>query len=84
MQTTVPLSEFEPKASHYVLQVGKTGQELTITDHGNPVVKLIPVAASSNQSMEDPEEILQSLRGSVIEYIDPLEPVRLEDWEVLK
>jgi len=78
MQTTVPLSEFEPKASHYVHQVGKTGQELTITDHGNPVVKLIPVAASATHT-EDNEKMLEPFRGMVIHYDDPLEPTGA-DW----
>ena len=27
---------------------------------------------------------LEELRGSVLFYIDPLEPVGLEDWEALK
>lgn len=78
MQTTVPLSEFELNASHYVHQAEKTGQELTITDHGNPVVKLIPVAISATYT-EDYEKKLEQFRGMVIHYDDPLGPTG-EDW----
>jgi hypothetical protein len=36
------------------------------------------------QRSRNPEDALQSLRGSVVDYIDPLEPVGLEDWEALR
>lgn len=54
-----------------------TGKERGITDHGKPVLKIVPYA-------HDPAEALRSLRGSVIRYADPLEPVGLEDWESLR
>lgn len=84
MQTTIPKSEFTPKASHYCKQVQLTGHELIITDRGNPVVKIVPIESSQFNNHKDPEEILQSLRGTVTKFIDPLEPVGIDDWDALK
>ena len=70
-------SKFKPKSLEYFRQVQETGQPLTITDHGKPVLKLVPYTPSS-------EEALKALRGSVIRYDDPLEPVGVEDWEALQ
>jgi antitoxin (DNA-binding transcriptional repressor) of toxin-antitoxin stability system len=54
--------------------VESTGEALIITDKGEPVLKIIPYT-------RDPTEALRALRGSVIRYTDPLEPVGLEGWE---
>jgi antitoxin (DNA-binding transcriptional repressor) of toxin-antitoxin stability system len=50
---------------------------VVITDNGKPVLKIVPYT-------RDPAEALRALRGSVIHYDDPLEPVGLEDWESLR
>ena len=65
-------SEFKLRASHYFREVEKTGKHLIISDHGKPVVKIVPYS-------EDPEEDLKSLRNTVIKYIEPTEPVSFED-----
>ncbi len=31
-----------------------------------------------------PHSVMSSLRGKVIEYLDPTEPIAEEDWELLK
>ena len=64
------------RALEYFRLVERTGQGVIITDHGRPVLKLLPYSA-------DPSEALAALRGSVIRYDDPTEPVGLEDWEAL-
>lgn len=57
----------------------KTKIALIVTHAGNPVVKVIPYQKQS------PDEILKSLRGSVLKYEDPTEPaIDPEDWEMLK
>ena len=76
MKQAVSKSVFKAKALEYFREVESTGKELIITDHGKPVLKVIPYAY-------DPEEALRALRGSVVRYTDPLEPVGLEDWEAL-
>jgi prevent-host-death family protein len=70
-------SSFKARALEYFRDVESTGKELIITDHGKPVLKVVPYA-------HDPDEALRSLRGSVVRYVDPLEPIGLEDWEALR
>jgi len=77
MPNQISKSAFKPKALHYFRTVEQTGQELIITDHGLPVLKIVPFE-------EDQTSSLDFLRGSVIEYQEPLEPVGLEDWESLQ
>lgn len=70
-------SRFKERPLDYCQQVEATGEELIITDHGKPVLKLAPYA-------QDPMEALKALRGSVLRYDDPTEPVGQEDWESLR
>jgi prevent-host-death family protein len=78
MVTRVSKSKFKARALAYMRHVQKSGQEIIITDRGRPACRLCPIEEQTA------EEILASLRGSVIEYIDPEEPVGLEDWEALR
>lgn len=77
MDSTVSKSRFKARALDYFRQVERTGKELVVTDRGKPVVKIVPYAPR-------PAEALAALRGSVIRYDDPTEPVGLEDWEALR
>jgi prevent-host-death family protein len=77
MTTTVSKSRFKPHALEYFRQVETTGEELVITDRGRPVAKIVPYTF-------DPEAALGSLRGTVLEYRDPTEPVAVEDWEAIR
>jgi prevent-host-death family protein len=72
----VSKSAMKARALEYFRLVERTGQGVIITDRGRPVLKLIPYSA-------EPSEALAELRGSVISYEDPTEPVGLEDWEAL-
>ncbi len=76
MQQQVSKSGFKARALEYFRQVERTGKELIITDHGRPVLKIAPFK-------KDPAEALKTLRGSVLRYDEPTEPVGLEDWEDL-
>lgn len=77
MEQMISKSQFKPRALHYFREVEKTGKELIISDRGKPVLKIVPYN-------ENPEEVLKALRGTVVKYDDPTEPVGLEDWEALK
>lgn len=77
MDQFVSKSAFKAKALEYCREVESTGKLLVITDHGKPVLKVVPYT-------DDPMETLRSLRGSVVRYDDPLEPVGLEDWKSLR
>ena len=72
----VSKSAMKARALEYFRLVERTGQGVIITDHGRPVLKLLPYSV-------DPSEALAALRDSVIRYDDPTEPVGLEDWEAL-
>ena len=69
----VSKSRFKAEALELFRQVEKSGHAIVITDRGVPVLKLVPYK-------EELEEMLAPLRGSVLEYIDPMEPV-IEDLE---
>lgn len=59
MPETVSKSRFKPQALKYFRQVQKNGQELIITDHGKPVLKISPV-------QHKPQTVLEELRNSVL------------------
>lgn len=71
----VSKSQFKPRSLEYFRAVEQTGEELVITDHGRPVVKVIPYR-------DDVEERLLALRETVLRYERPFDPVADEDeWE---
>jgi len=74
---TISKSQFKPKALEIMRRIEKTGQAIVITDHGKPCLELRPYVA--DQIKQDPMEYL---KDSVLEYIDPAEPVSADDWEV--
>jgi antitoxin (DNA-binding transcriptional repressor) of toxin-antitoxin stability system len=77
MEDMISKSQFKPRALYYFREIEKTGKELVISDHGKPVLKIVPY-------VENPEEALKVLRDTVLKYDDPTEPVGLEDWDALK
>jgi len=77
MENQVAKSKFKPHALQYFREVEQTGRPLIITDRGKPVLKIVPYS-------EEPFEALKMLRGTVLEYKNPTEPVGLDDWESLK
>lgn len=74
---TVSKSQFKSQLLEYLRRVEKEKKPLLVSHGGKPVIKVSPY-------QEDPDEILKSLRGSVLRYDEPNEPVGLEDWEALK
>ena len=77
MEKIVSKSKFKPKALQYFREIEKTGQQIIITDHGKPVLKIIPYS-------ENTESIRRSLRNSVKKFNNPTAPVGVEDWEALR
>lgn len=76
MSRTVTKSQFKPHALEYFRQVQNTGEEVIVTDHGKPVLKIVPYA-------EKPADALRALRGSVLKYDEPTKPAE-EKWESMK
>lgn len=73
MDTTMSKAKFKPKVLEYLREVEATGKEIVITDRGRPVVRIVPYERGH-------EHILAELRGSVVEYVRPMEPTG-ERWE---
>ncbi len=76
MAQSVSKSKFKAKALEYLRNVEQRGEELVITDHGRPVVKVVPLTMNV-------EDLLAPFRGSLTLYHDPTEPVAAGDWESL-
>ena len=76
MVQTVSKSKFKPRALEYFRKIQETGEELVLTDHGKPVLKITAFKP-------DPAAALKSLRNTVVRFTDPLQPTG-EVWEALK
>ena len=68
MGQVVSKASFNERTLDYLREVEATGNELIITDQGKPVLKLMRYSP-------DPKALLESLRGTVVRYDDPTEPV---------
>jgi prevent-host-death family protein len=77
MSQTVSKSQFKPHSLEYFRRIEQTGEELVITDHGRPVLKVVPY-------VDDPEVCFKGLRNTVLKYEKPCEPVAEAEWEALK
>lgn len=77
MSQAVSKSRFKPRSLEYFRNIEQTGEDLIITDHGRPVLKIVRYVA-------DQEECFRGLRNTVLKYDDPLEPVGVESWEAQK
>ena len=73
MQKTIMASEFKAKCLKLMDEVAATGDVLTVTKNGKPVVEIRPV-------IEKPASIYGALKGSVTIIGDIVSPVE-EDWE---
>ena len=73
-QQRVTKSQFKAKALEYFRQVETSGGSLVITDRGQPTVEI-------RRYRSDQRSPLDKLRGSVVEYKAPTEPVAENDWE---
>jgi prevent-host-death family protein len=76
MLRSVSKSQFKPKSLEYFRRIEQTGEELVITDHGRPVLKVVPY-------IDDPEVAFRGLRRTVLKFDNPLEPVGADEWEAL-
>ena len=76
METEVSKSLFKAKALEILRRVEATGEPVLVTDHGKPTIEV-----RRHRSLE--RSPLDLLRGSVVEYLDPTEPVGEQDWEAL-
>ena len=76
IQDQVTNFQFKAKALEYMRQVEASGEPVVITDRGKPTIEI-------RRNRSDKRTPLDRLRGSVLEFRNPNEPVGEEDWEAL-
>lgn len=75
-QKHVTKSQFKARVLEYFRKVESSGNAMVITDRGQPVIEI-------RRYRSDQRSPLERLRGSVLEFKNPTEPVAEEDWEAL-
>lgn len=70
----VSKSEFKAKALEYFRQVEASGESVIVTDHGKPALEVRPYRNVQRSPLD-------VLRGSVVRYENPTDPVGEGDWE---
>lgn len=75
-QEHVTKSQFKAKALEYFRQVETSGETVVVTDRGHPTIEI-------RRYRTDQRSPLEKLRGSVVEYKAPTEPVAEDDWEAI-
>lgn len=76
MESEVSKSQFKAKALEIFRRVEATGEPVLVTDHGKPTIEVRRYRARTRSPLD-------LLRGSVVDYLDPTEPVGESDWEGL-
>jgi prevent-host-death family protein len=71
----VAAAEFKARCLELMDRVRETGAEYVITKHGTPVAKLVPVVRRA------PQSLFGSLKGTVLDYDRPLDPLD-DDYDV--
>lgn len=75
-QELITKSQFKARALEYFRQVEKSGNPVVITDRGQPTVEI-------RRYRSDHRSPLERLKGSVVEFKSPTEPVAVDDWTAL-
>ena len=70
----VSKSEFKAKALEFFRQVEASGQSVVVTDHGKPALEVRPYRNADRSPLD-------ILRGSIVRYDNPTDPIGAEDWE---
>jgi antitoxin (DNA-binding transcriptional repressor) of toxin-antitoxin stability system len=70
----VSKSEFKAKALEFFRQIETSGESVVVTDHGKPTLEV----RTYRSNERDPLDVL---RGSVVRYENPTEPVADGEWE---
>ena len=72
---TVSKGKFKARLLEYLRNVEKTGEDLVVTDHGVPKLRVTPY-----REREDVGVLFAAERGRVTYHADPDEPTQ-EEWE---
>ena len=77
MSHQVSKSQFKARALQFFRQVEISGEPLVVTDHGEPKIEVRPYRPSSHKALD-------GLRGSVLRYDNPTDPVGVDDWDATR
>lgn len=69
----VSKSEFKAKALEFFRQVEASGESVIVTDHGKPTLEVRPYHGIERKPLD-------VLRGSVVRYDNPTDPVAVDEW----
>jgi antitoxin (DNA-binding transcriptional repressor) of toxin-antitoxin stability system len=73
----VSKSEFKAKALEYFRRIESSGESVIVTDHGKPALEV-------RQYRPNDRKPLDVLRGSVVRYKNPTDPIAVDDWDALR
>ena len=76
METEVSKSKFKAHALEIFRKVEATGEPVIVTDHGQPTL-IVQKYKKTGPSLSD------TLKGSVLRYDAPFDPVNEDSWEAL-
>jgi len=65
----IAAAEFKARCLELMDRVRETGVEYVVTKHGRPVARLVPVRERAR------EPLFGALRGTVLEYERPFDPI---------
>jgi|SRR5688572_18344212 prevent-host-death family protein len=65
----IPAATFKATCLELMDRVRETGEEFVVTKHGRPVAKLVPYHPAERATL------LGSMRGTVLKYERPFDPV---------
>lgn len=77
MEERVSRIQFKARAPEQLRRVRQTDQPPVITDRDQPVLSTVAFA-------KDVAQALRPLRGSVLAYHEPTEPVGVDEWQSLR
>jgi len=66
-------SAFKAKALEYFRQITSSGESVIVTDHGKPALEVRPYRDTARQPLD-------VLRGSLIRYEHPTDPIAVDFW----
>lgn len=69
----VSKSEFKARALEFFRQVEASGQSLIVTDHGKPTLEIRPYRGIERKPLD-------VLRGTLVRYDHPTDPVAVDEW----
>lgn len=68
----IAAAEFKARCLELMDRVRETGAEYVITKHGTPVARLVPVSEPA------PRSFFGAMKGTLLEYERPLDPLDAE------